>query len=383
MVIKVQVKGELLRWARKRAGLSLEALGKKFPRLGLWESGEVRPTLKQLESFAATTHVPIGFLFLHEPPDEPLPIPDFRTVQGRAVERASPDLRDMIYACQLRQEWFREYAQATGADRLGFVGSKTVASPVVQTADEMRKALGFDVRERAECANWTDALRLFITQADRAGLLVMCSGVVMNNNYRKLDPEEFRGFAMSDELAPLVFVNGADSKAAQMFTLAHEIAHIWLGQTALSDTTVASRGQNEIETWCNRVAAELLAPLESVKSSLRAGEELSVTVHRLARLLKVSSLVILQRLRDVGWLTGEAFAQAYEAERHRIAEMPKRTGGGDFYLTTAARYSKRFARALVESTLEGRTLYRDAYRLLGISKAETFQELGRSLHFDV
>jgi Zn-dependent peptidase ImmA (M78 family) len=137
-----------------------------------------------------------------------------------------------------------------------------------------------------------------------------------------------------------------------------------------------------VETWCNRVAAEVLAPLAFVRANLRGHEELDATVARLARMFKVSSLVILQRLRDAGRLDWEEFSEAYAAERRRLAELP-RGGGGDFYLTTAARYSKRFTRALVESTVEGRTLYRDAYRLLGISKAETFQELGRSLQFSI
>lgn len=373
----------MLRWARDRAGLPLDDLARKFPRLAEWEASEAQPTLKQLEAFANATHVPIGFLFLDEPPDEPLPIPDFRTMHGREIERPSPDLREMIYACQLRQEWFRQYAQNTRADELDFVGSKTTDDSVEATAAEIRDVLNFNLQQRAQCPTWTEALRLFIGQADRAGLLVMCSGVVMNNNHRRLDPEEFRGFAMSDDLAPLVFVNGADSKSAQMFTLAHEIAHIWLGQTALSDTTVASRNQNQVETWCNRVAAELLAPMDAVRENLVTGEELDVTMSRLARRFKVSTLVVLQRLRDARRLTWDQFNEAYDAERQRIANLPKPPGGGDFYLTTAARYSKRFSRALVESTLEGRTLYRDAYRLLGISKTETFRELGRSLQFSI
>lgn len=382
-MVRVQVRGELLRWARERAGLSIGDLEKKFPRLKQWEDDAAKPTLKQLEAFAKTARVAVGLLFLQEPPDEPLPVPDFRTTQGHRIERPSPDLRDMIYACQLRQEWFRDYALTTRTDALEFVGSKTIDSPVVEVAEEIREKLNFTVAERAACSSWTEALRLFITQADRAGVLVMCSGVVMNNNHRKLDPKEFRGFAMSDALAPLVFINGADSKAAQMFTLAHEIAHLWLGQTALSDTTVASRNQNPIETWCNRVAAEVLVPLQVVRDSLQQGEELNTATQRLARRFKVSTLVILQRLRDARRLTWEAFSEAYEAELLRISDLPKSSGGGDFYLTTAARYSKRFARALVESTLEGRTLYRDAYRLLGISKAATFQELGRSLQFSI
>lgn len=380
-MVKVTVKSELLRWARERAGLTVSDLQKKFPRLMHWESGEASPTLKQLESYANATHAPIGFLFLDKPPDEPLPIPDFRTKANNLIAAPSPDLRDTIYQCQLRQEWFRDYALSVGAYQLAFVGSRTTASSVTKTAEEIRELLNFDLQERAECSTWTDALRLFISQAERVGILVMCSGVVMNNNTRKLNPDEFRGFALSDTLAPLIFINGADSKSAQMFTLAHEIAHIWLGKTALSDTTVASSGQNAVETWCNQVAAEVLAPLSAVRRSLKQDEDLDRQVSRLARQFKVSTLVVLQRLRDAGQLSWDAFGQAYEAECKKINELPKRSGGGDFYLTTAARYSKRFSRALIESTLEGRTLYRDAYRLLGISKSETFQQLGRSLNF--
>lgn len=380
-MVRVEVKAELLRWARDRAGFTVDDLLSKFPKLEQWESGEIQPTLKQIESFAKATYAPVGYFFLPEPPEEPLPVPDFRTMAVRGVRPASPNLRDIIYACQERQDWFRDNARMSGADRLAFVGSANLQSPVVETAAAIRRALSFDLERRRTCATWTDALRMFISQADRLGILVMCSGIVMNNTHRPLDPEEFRGFALSDDLAPLVFINGADTKSAQMFTLAHELAHIWLGQTALSNTTATSQHQNDVETWCNRVAAELLAPLEIVRSELRADEPLEDTVARLVRIFKVSSLVILQRLRDARRLTWDELRAAYQSELDRISQLPKAEGGGDFYLTATVRYSRRFTRALVESTLEGRTLYKDALRMLGISKTETFHELGRSAAF--
>jgi len=380
-MVKVDVNVELLRWARERAGMTVSELLAKFPKLDQWEAGEAKPTLKQVEDYAKTTQTPFGYMFLEKPPSEPLPIPDFRTMNGRQITRPSPNLLEMIYACEQRQDWFRGYVRSNDWSELAFVGSMTPDTSVISAAGEIRKALNFDLEARRNCPTWAEALRLFVGLADGIGVLVMTSGIVMNNTHRKLNPKEFRGFALSDKVAPLVFVNGADSKSAQMFTLAHELAHIWLGQSAISDSTPDSSGGNRIETWCNRVAAEMLVPLAAVKSELVEGEELTSTVNRLTRAFKVSSLVILQRLRDAGLIPASEFGSIYTEELERLDNLPKRTGGGDFYVSTVARYNRRFTRALVESTLEGRTLYRDAYRLLGISKTETFNQLGRTLQF--
>jgi len=377
-MMRVEVKPTLLRWARYRAGLDLDDLAGRFPRLADWESGERHPTIRQLEEFAKATRTPVGYLFLPEPPTERVPIPDFRTIGNRRIEHPSPDLLDTVYLCQQRQEWYRDFARSQGDESLRFVGSTTLRNDVQETATLIRDQLGFDLEARRQMPTWTEALRRFIEQADAIGVLVMVNGVVSNNNYRKLDPDEFRGFALSDPLAPLVFINGADTKAAQMFTLAHEIAHIWLGQSALSDIAPISTPTHDVERWCNEVAAELLVPLAVLRSEIRRNEELRDALDRLARRFKVSTLVILRRIHDVGVLKKEQFWRAYQQELDRLSAIAK-SSGGDFYLTQAARVGKRFARALVTSTLEGQTLHRDAFRLLGFSKLATFRELGHSL----
>jgi Zn-dependent peptidase ImmA (M78 family) len=376
--MRVEVRPAMLRWALERAGLTPQALSRRLPKLEEWERGEGFPTLKQVESFAKATHTPVGFLFLPEPPVERVPIPDFRTVKDAKVERPSPDLLDTIYTCQQRQEWYRDFARSEGHNPLPFVGSVTITTNVEETARRMRGVLGFEIEERRRMPTWTDALRRFIDQADIAGVLVMVSGVVGSNNRRKLNPTEFRGFALVDDLAPLVFVNGADSKSAQMFTVAHELAHVWLGQSALSDSTAASLPGDQIERWCNQVAAEFLVPLDALRAQLANRGEVTDEVARLARVFKVSTLVILRRLADAGVMTNDAMWRSYNDEVERLSALPAGSGG-DFYLTQAARVSKRFARALVTSTLEGHTLHRDAFRLLGFSKLETFKELGRNL----
>ncbi|MDE0205724.1 MAG: ImmA/IrrE family metallo-endopeptidase [Candidatus Tectomicrobia bacterium] len=376
---RVSVNAEILRWAQERAGLTQDDLIGKFSKLPEWESGSIQPTLKQAEAFARTVHIPVGYLFLAQPPEEPVPIPDFRTISGQAVKRPSPNLLDMIYACQERQGWYRDFLRVTQEPELDFVGSATIDTPPVQVAAHMREAIDFNVNARRECPTWADALRLFARQAEEAGILVMTSGIVLSNTSRRLDPAEFRGFALSDPLAPLIFINGADTKAAQMFTLAHELAHLWLGASALSNIGAESgrQGYRPEEIWCNAVAAELLVPLDDLHKELR-DEEPSVAVPRLARAFKVSALVILRRLLDANRLDRPSFDSAWEQAYEQLRDKAlAQSGGGNFYRTTLARVGVRFARALVASTLEGQTLYRDAYRMLGISKTATFDKLGR------
>ncbi|MFA6544935.1 MAG: ImmA/IrrE family metallo-endopeptidase [Limisphaerales bacterium] len=375
---RVTIQPKLLRWAYERAGFDHADLEHKFPQLSAWESGTAQPTLKQVEAFAKATYTPVGYLFLTEPPAEKIPIPDFRAPGNERIGHPSPDLLDTIYVCQQRQEWFRNYARLMGELPLAFVGSARVGDDVVRTAARIREELSFDLDARRRMLTWTDALRHFIEQADGLGILVMCNGVVQNNNYRHLDPQEFRGFAMADDFAPLVFINGADTKAAQMFTLAHELAHIWLGQSAVSDSQPSAIPDQQVERWCNEVAAELLVPLNAMRQAYHPAAELDEEANRLARRFKVSTLVILRRILDVGGLTQKEFWAAYHAEVARLRAIP-RGSGGNFYLTQAARVSKRFAAALVASTLEGQTRYNDAFRMLGFSKLSTFKELGRSL----
>ena len=372
----------MFRWAIERSDVPDDRLRSRFEKLTEWIEGSTQPTIKQLESFAKATYTPVGYFFLNEPPQEPIPIPDFRTIAGKGVTAPSPHLLDVLYLCQQRQEWFRDYAYSVGQPKLSFVGSAKLTDDVIVIADNIRQALGFDLANRRQFKTWTDALRHFIQQADDLGILVMVSGVVGSNAYRKLNIEEFRGFTLADPIAPLVFVNGADTKAAQMFTLAHELAHVWLGETALSDVTPRRPSIHQTERWCNQVAAELLVPLKALRETFDVKAELFEEIRRLARWFKVSTLVILRRIHDLRYLNREQFWAAYDQELTRLLNMTKQSSGGDYYLTTVARVGRRFAQAVVTSALESQASFTEAFHLLGCRKRSTFEELGRYVGVD-
>jgi Zn-dependent peptidase ImmA (M78 family) len=382
MADRVDVSPLVLRWARLRSGRSVSDL-KRFPVMD-WEAHALSPTMRQLEDYAKATRTPVGFLFLSQPPQaESVPIPDFRTFTGDSrVRTPTPDLLDTIYACQERQDWYRDFAEQNGADEVPLVGSLTTATQPNEAAAQLRDALGFGLDRRVEFSNWSDTLAGLRDHAEEAGVMVMISGIVGANTKRVLNPEEFRGFALADPLAPVVFINGADTKAAQIFTLAHELAHISLGESAVSNAELGNlTEQDETERWCNSVAAELLVPEESLRTAYQPSRDLTAELERLAKFYKVSTLVVLRRLVDVQLMDVADYRSAYPEELERVLALAseRSSSGGSFYTTTPVRVSKRFARALIADTLEGRTSHRDAYRLLGSRKHAAFEELGRGL----
>lgn len=382
MTIRVNVAPHMLEWARSRSNRAVTDLVGRFPKLADWEAGVLQPTMRQLEDYAQATYTPIGYLFLTDPPVEELPIPDFRTFGDRPVPAPTPDLLDTIYACELRQDWFRDFAEAHGNAPVDLVGSLTLSSDVIESAAQLRDALGFSLARRVDFSTWTEALSGLADHAEDLGVMVMTNGIVGSNTHRKLDPDEFRGFALVDPLAPVIFINGADTKAAQIFTLAHELAHVCLGGSAVSRPDLRQTAkENRTESWCNEVAAELLVPLVSLRSEyIKSAGMATKQLERLAKFYKVSTLVILRRIFDAKLVSKAEYRSAYDVELERILALSaNRASGGNFYNTLPKRVSKRFARALISDTMEGRTMYRDAFRLLGSKSFTVFEELGEKL----
>lgn len=246
----------------------------------------------------------------------------------------------------------------------------------------IREGLKLGSNERAAARTWDDALRLMFAHAEDMGVLIMRSGVVGNNTHRRLSVEEFRGFTLSDDYAPLIFINSADSKSAQMFTLAHELVHVWLGQSGVSNPIALTTGGAGIERFCNAVAAEILMPMSEVKGGWQNDKEPGEAITELTKRFKVSRLVATRRAHDAGFISRDEMREMYHAEEKRLNEIVH-SAGGDFYRTQGSRLGRRFPTAIVESTLEGKTLYREAFQLLGVTKIETFRELARSLQAPV
>jgi Zn-dependent peptidase ImmA (M78 family) len=369
----------MLRWARERASYDVDDLASRFPQLAAWERGEKQPTFKQLEAFARATHTPFGFLFLAEPPEERLPIPDFRTVAHGPV-RASPDLLETIYAMQRRQDWLREERVEGEAEPLGFVGSARLNDEPMAIGQEMRRAAGLDDGWAGDVPTWQEAVSELRRRIEGLGVMAVINGVVGNNTHRKLNVEEFRGFALTDRYAPLIFVNGADAKSAQMFTLAHELAHVWLGSDGegISGFEGVFPGDGRVEKFCDQAAAEFLVPARELREQWRDVKGAPDAFARVARHFKVSPIVAGRRAMDLHLVNRATFFDFYQAYIKRERQRAKATGGGDFYNNQNTRVGAAFATSVIGAAMGGRLSFKEAYDLTGL-RGGAFQEYARRL----
>ena len=375
----------LLEWACDRPGVERERLEQKFRDLPSWLAGTKRPTERQLRDFARATYTPFGEFFGTEPPDDNLPVSDFRVRGGGTLRRPTAHLLDTVFICQDRQEWYRDYQLSLEEPPIAWVGAEQVENDPAEAATLFGESIALDVESRANAGTWEQALREAKEQLEAAGVLVMSSGVVGNNNSRKLDPEEFSGFALSDSFAPLIFINSRDYKAAQMFTLAHEIGHLLLGESGVSDDSVGVGHAPQNERWCDRFAAELLAPQSDLRSRNVDFRTLTeADLRKLARRYKVSSWVVLRRLRATDLIGSRRYTELLSDERDRFAKRQARQreeggGGGDFYKTYFQRTGRRFARAVVAKVLDDEVTYSEMSRLLQIKSMDTVDQLAVQL----
>ena len=371
----------VLRWARERAGLSVADLQRRFPKLAEWEAETTQPTMGQLERFAKATRAPFGFFFLPEPPEMPLPFADFRRLENRRPQGASPELMDTIHTMVRRQAWLREEQIEAEAEPLDFIGSARLADDPAAIVQDMRRVLGLEDGWTGWVQSWTAAVGKLRDIIEQRGIMAVINGVVGNSTRRKLDVKEFRGFALSDPYAPLIFVNGADAKSAQMFTLAHELAHLWLGDMGkgLSGFQGLQPDGGAVEAFCDQVAAEFLVPAVQLEAAWQDVARRETRFEDLAKRFKVSPVVIGRRAMDLRLVEREEFFRFYDGytqQEHQSQQTG--AGGGDFYNNQNTRVGQLFASQVIRAAKEGRIGFKEAYDLTGLNGG-TFQAYARKL----
>ncbi len=344
----------------------------KFPKFDKWLSGEDYPTYNQLVKLSKIFYIPFGYFFLEKLPERKFPIPHYRTLQYGDFKPSS-ELLDTILFAQKVQEWAKEILSEWGQEKFYFCGKFRNNYNMKEVVEELKRMFKIEKNWASRKSTWTNALNYLIEMAEEKGIIVLRNGVVGNNSHRKLMVDEFRGFVLYDDIAPVVFINNNDAISAKIFTLIHEVVHILIGQSASFDLRYLRSADNQVEKFCDRCAAEFLVPEKDIKSVYSKIKDLE----ELAKHFKVSQIVILRRLLDVSLIEQVEFL--VQLEKLYAKEIKKSKGyGGDIYLTIHNRLSKRFLHIIYSAVENNTILFRDALRITNL-KSKTFYKIIQSV----
>ena len=376
----VIVKPIIIQWAIQSAGKDVRGLSDKFDKIDKWTSEESELTVSELNKLSKELRIPFGYFFLGEPPDEDIQLLKYRTVDNEDQAKPSRELIDTIKYMEKRQSFMRDALIEDGFLPHEFVGSATIENNTEALASKITQELKLKINWNKNNPNTFNVLR---EEISNLGILVMQNGVVGNNNHRILNVAEFRAFVLIDQYVPLIFLNARDSTNAKVFSLCHELVHVWLGVDELYNDNFTSNqivNNSQLEKFCNEVAAEMLLPLSSIQSTLEPQLDIYTNIKHISKVFNVSELVVCIRLKEKKIIDNKVFNEVYanlliEMRENLLGkQLQEKKSGGDYYATNGSRLDARFATTVSRKAREGRILYTEAYELIG-AKGKTYDNL--------
>ena len=380
--VSVKVNPTILNWLMQKAqqsnvGSSVIDLIKK------WISGEKEPTFSQIETVSKKTNIPFGYFFLEKPPIEDCKIVNFRTVDSIGIQNPSRDLIDTVDMMSGVQEWMAEYNKDNGASMYEFVGSIKITDGLIHASNTIREGLNLNPNWFESFRNAKEAFNNLRNTISDLGVIVMMNGIVVNNTHRTLNVSEFRAFALTDPYAPLIFINSRDTDNGKLFSLLHELVHVFIGKDDFyNDTHGVSQKVSKEEQFCNAVAAEILVPNSMFLNEWsKQNGNIETIICALEKKFICSRFTLLIKAFNtgkIGKIEFNRFLNLFQEQFEVMQKQDRASGGGDFYRTLATKWDKKVIQAMYSGVQSGRNQYRDVYRLTNTT-GKTFHELVRKV----
>ncbi|CAG2535294.1 M78 family [Maribacter dokdonensis] len=388
MADKAFITSEILKWARESANISVEDAAKKVSvspeRYLTWEDGNDFPTIRQAQILAKSFRRPFSLFFLPEIPKDFQPLQDYRRDDAQKLDTASLFI---IRDVQEKQNWISELYEEIGEDKLPFVGKYSINDNPEIVARDILDTLKISPSnyQKTPINEWID-------KAETAGIFISRASYL--HSHLVLDRDLIQGFAIADKFAPFVFVNSKNWNAPQLFTLVHELAHIWIAKSGISneidiDFTDKPKSKfHPVELFCNQVAANALMPTELITQLGADTFDSNDLIFKQAKELGISSFALLVRALNLNLISQseykilkqdaqDEFEKFLEREKIKKEKQRERKGGPDAYLLRLNKNSKLFTRIVMDSFNNGSLSPSIASNLLNtqINKFQKFEKL--------
>ncbi len=374
----------VMKWARERARLDVSTAAHKLGRpeddIVRWESGEKRPTFAQAKKASEVYKRSLAVFYLPEPPKDFDTIKDFRLLPDKSLGEWSPELALLIRQVMVKKQWLSEYLEDIEMEKVTFVGSATTKMSPIEVANEIHKHLNLDISEQIKCKDPREAFNLWSERVEMVGVNICRQGGI--------ESEEARGFALTDEYAPFIYINSNDSFAGRLFTLVHELAHLWINQPGISNLvgnySRARSAEAIIEHYCNQVAGKTLVDdniLLSKWKDRNQDESLVEQIQGIGRYFCVSSEVIARSLLEVNRISQQEYRKLRRFFLKEWKEYKRKKSSG-FLVYGHKRVLENgnyFSQEVLGAYQQGKILARDASGLLNV-KVNHFDQMKPYLH---
>jgi Zn-dependent peptidase ImmA (M78 family)/transcriptional regulator with XRE-family HTH domain len=375
MAVKPKINREILKWARTSARISLEKVAKTISktttadRVKEWESpeGKDSPSLAQLKKLARLYRRPIDIFSLPYIPKEFPRLKDFRSNKDELDTAVIFIMREI----QEKQEWLSGFYRKSKNGKLPFAGKYNIKHDPAVVAADIRKTLGISLKEKPD-----KPLKYWITKAEDKRIFIALSS---NFHTRlKLNSDVFKGFVIADPFAPFIFLNSDDWDQGQLFTLVHELAHVWIGVSGISNDTgliTSASGIHPVEKFCHEVALHALLPEEDIKTFVpEKGDFNFKNITKASRRLGVHNQNIVMRMHGLGLIDKyddllKAANDSWKEFLDKESKKPKPSGGPNYYIIVLRRNSRSFATVVMENYKRGKIPGDVASRLLNVREA--------------
>ncbi len=374
MADKAYITPKVLKWARESARISLEVAAAKVPvepeRLKEWEEGEAHPTIRQAETLAKAYRRPFALFFLPEVPRDFKPLQDFRKPNSEPLSTASIFI---IREIQQKQAWISDVYQENEEEPLSFVGKYNVSSNPILVANDILQTLQISPLHYVS----DNPIKEWINKAEAKGIFISRTSFI--HSRLLLNNEELQGFSVADKYAPFIFVNSDDWNAPQLFTLVHELAHIWIAESGISNEIESGLSNKEslhpIELFCNEVASNALMPVSIMNEIDNKTFDSFANIFKTSKALGVSTFALLVRAYNLNQISLNKYRQLkatadiefkafLKREEEKKAKQKKQKGGPDYFRLLVNKNSFLFTQVVLDAFRGGSIEPTTASRLL-------------------
>lgn len=359
MADRAYITAKVFKWARESAKITEEIAASKVgvpvEKFKEWEEGGDYPTIKQAQRLSKAYRRPFALFFLPDVPNDFQPLQDFRKAGSKELSTSSIFI---IREIRQKQVWISELNEDNNGNKVPFIGRYTINDDPKKVAKDILNELNIDplnYKSKNPILEWID-------KAESHGVFISRTSFI--HSKLKLDSKEIQGFAIADDYAPFVFINSDDWNAPQLFTLVHELTHLWISESGISNDIEPSikdeNDKNSIELFCNEVAANALMPVEFVQKLEKKAFDNAKEVFKNARVIGVSSFALLVRalnlsiislntyknLRHQADIEYNEFLKREEDKKQKQKEKP---GGPNYFLIQLNRNSRLFTQTVLDA----------------------------------